>query len=56
MLLDDPHDLTGFAELVRQVTDGVVDGAALGRRAREDVLRRYLPDSDMAAMLGLLGG
>ena len=56
LLLDDPHDLTGFAELVRQVTDGVVDGAALGRRAREDVLRRYLPDSDMAAMLELLGG
>ncbi|MEO6090457.1 MAG: glycosyltransferase [Umezawaea sp.] len=54
LLLDDPHDLAGFAGLVTAVTGGAVDGTALGNRAHEDVRRRYLPDGDVLATAGLL--
>jgi trehalose synthase len=54
LLLDDPHDLAGFAELVTDLTSGAVDGTELGERAHEDVRRRYLPDGDVLATAKLL--
>ncbi|MFC6087761.1 glycosyltransferase [Saccharothrix lopnurensis] len=54
LLLSDPHDLAGFADLVTGLTGDAVDGVALGTRAHEDVRRRYLPDGDVLAIAGLL--
>jgi trehalose synthase len=54
LLLNDPTDLTGFAQLLTAVLDHTVDGHALGIAAHATVRARYLPDWDLVGVADLL--
>ncbi|MFD9441889.1 glycosyltransferase [Streptomyces sp. NPDC060006] len=56
LLVDDPHDLPGFAELVISALHGGMDIDTLGERARQRVRADFLPDTEIHTMARLLTG
>lgn len=56
LLVDDPADLAAFGALLTTVVRGGVDSTAMGGRARERVLRDFLPDREVVTTARLLEG
>ena len=56
LLLDDPNNLDECGRLIRSAVSGHFDLGGLGRRARCDVHRNWLPDRDVVGTADLLGG
>jgi trehalose synthase len=55
-LVDDPHDLPGFAAAVSTALAPGTDTTLIGSRARDRVLEAFLPDRDVSTMARLLTG
>ena len=55
VLLDDPHDLPRFGEVVRELLDDAPRRELLGRNAREHVRRNFLANRHAHQYIELLG-
>jgi trehalose synthase len=53
-LLTDPHDLPAAATLIISCMNGRIDTTTMGTRARERVLRDFLPDREVTTMADVL--
>ena len=55
MLLEDPHDLRRFGEVVRELLDDAPRRELLGQNAREHVRRNFLANRHARQYIELLG-